>query len=89
MVSSFILISKSPCTFTTPLMTVLSAPIKTGLTDTFMFHSFLVLQQGLSTYLSVRFLSFIIIIINFSSGSSSSTAELWIVFRYLYEISFE
>ena len=45
------LISKSSSPCTKPLVTVTCAPITIAISVTFMFHSFSVLQQGLSTYL--------------------------------------
>ena len=57
-VSARPLISKYSSTFTMPLRIVWSVPIMTGITVTFMFHSFLVLWQDLSTNLFCRFLWF-------------------------------
>ena len=57
MVSNHPLISKSPSSCTKPLFTVLNMPITIGIIITFMFPSFLVLWQGLSTCLSFHFLS--------------------------------
>ena len=54
---SLISIASSPCT--SPLVTVPSTPITTGISVTFMFHSFFsVLWQGLGIYLSFAFYPF-------------------------------
>ena len=55
MVSARPPISESSNPLTKSLTNVPSAPITTGITVTFMFHSFLVFRQGLGTYLSFRF----------------------------------
>ena len=52
MVSACPLISKSSSLFTNPLGIAPSASITIGITATFMFHYFLVLWQGLGTYVS-------------------------------------
>ena len=43
-----------------PLVKLSSAPITIGITVTFMFYSFSVLWQGISTYVSVRLLSILL-----------------------------
>ena len=60
MVSTCPLISKSSGTFTNHLEIVPNAPVTIGITVTFMFHSFLVLWQGLHIYFSFRFLLFLL-----------------------------
>ena len=55
MVSTRPLISKSSSPSTNPLVTVLNAPITIGMTVTFIFYRFSILQKGLGTYLSFRF----------------------------------
>ena len=52
MVSSRLLISKSPSPCTNPLVTVPSAPITTGITVSFTFHSFFS-SQTRSKYLTL------------------------------------
>ena len=59
MVSTCPLISKFPSPCNTLFVTVLSAPMKTGITVTFSFHSFSVLLYGLPTFLFIHFLSVI------------------------------
>ena len=54
MVSTLSLISKSYCSFISPLVTVPRAPITIGTTVTFTFHSFF---NSLVTYLLFHFLS--------------------------------
>ena len=56
-VSTHLLISKSSSPCINPLMTLTSVPITIVITVTFMFHSFLVLLQGLGSYPSFNFLS--------------------------------
>ena len=58
MVSTCSRLSKSSSPFTNPLGIVLNAPTIISISVTFMFHIFLVLFQGLGTYLSFRFLLF-------------------------------
>ena len=60
MVSTCLLISKSSSLFTKPFWIAPSAHITIDITVTFMFHSFLVLWQGLSPYLSFRFQLFLL-----------------------------
>ena len=55
MVSTRPFVFKSSSPSTKPLVTLPSAPIKSGITVSFMFHIFSVLLQGLGTYLSFRF----------------------------------
>ena len=55
-VSACPLMFKSSKLSTNRLGIVPSAPITIGITDTIMFHSFLVPEQGLDIYLSFRFL---------------------------------
>ena len=58
MVSTRSLISASSCFLNNCLMIVSSAPIKIGITITFMFHSFFfILEESLVNYHSFRFLS--------------------------------
>ena len=54
-VSTRPLLSKSSSPCINPSVTVPSAPITVSITVTFMFYSFLVVLQGLGTYLSFRF----------------------------------
>ena len=56
-VSTRSLISKFFSLCTNPLVTVPSTPTTTGITITFIFHSFSILKQSLGIYLSFRFLS--------------------------------
>ena len=55
MVSICPLISKFSSSFTNPLEIVPNVPITIGITITIMFHSYLVLLQGLDFYLSFAF----------------------------------
>ena len=60
MVSTCLLISKSSKAFINSLGIVPSTQTTTGITVTFIFHIFLVLRQGLGSYLSFRFLLFLL-----------------------------
>ena len=73
MVSTRPLISKSSSLSTNPLVTVPRAPITIGITVTFMFHSFSVLKQGLSTYL----FSFSFSFTQWSPGTAKSFIRLF------------
>ena len=79
MVPSRPLISMSFC----HLVSLPSAPITIGTTVTFMFHSFLVLRQGLVIYLSFRF-SWVL-----SSGQPEGLGPLFSRFSFLCWLSLD
>ena len=79
MVSACPQISKSSRPFTKPLGIVPRASITIGITVTFIFHSFfLVLWQDSGTYLSFRFLLFLL------CGSPRRQSSLFARFFFLF-----
>ena len=79
MVSTFPLNSMSSSPLTNPLGIVSSALITIGITVTFTFHSFLVILQGLYTYLFVRFLLVLL------CGLSGPQSPLFVLFSFIFD----
>ena len=81
MVSTRLLISKSSCPCTNPLVTASRAPITVVITVTFMFHTFFS-SQAKFTYLSLFSLSFSFTL--WSAGTAKSTIRQVLFFFFFF-----